>query len=73
MLEHLIAKKELTDLYPKWKQNVLLYSTLSHNVSGEFCIPNPVVNNINLQDAVEIWLQLMSDPIPNSEPFQLLL
>ena len=89
MLEHLMAEKEslqisiqsyrfllkekIIGLY-LWKQNFfLIYTTITFMFSGEFSISNQVVNNINLQDAVETWLQLMTDPIPNSEPFQLLL
>ena len=65
--------KEKTICLYLWKQNFFLFYTITFMFSGEFSIPNPVVNNINFQDAVETWLRLMTDPIPNSEPFQLLL
>ena len=68
-----LLKEKIIGLY-LWKQNFFLfYTTITFMFSGEFSISNQVVNNINLQDAVETWLQLMTDPIPNSEPFQLLL
>ena len=89
MLEHLMAgkkslqisiqsyrflfKQKIIGLY-LWKQNFsLFFYTITFMFSGEFSIPNPVVHNINLQDAVETWLRLKTDPIPNFEPFQLLL
>ena len=68
-----LFKEKIIGLY-LWKQNFsLFFYTITFMFSCEFSIPNPVVNNTNLQDEVETWLRLMTDPIPNSEPFQLLL
>ena len=68
-----LLKEKIIGLYLRKQNFFLFYTTITFMFSGEFSISNQVVNNINLQDAVETWLQLMTDPIPNSEPFQLLL